>query len=95
MNFEIISAITDIEPIAVGNSIRDIRRLRRTHGERPLAKAERYGADSLEEVVGFGLPSFIGTRRTALAERKSSANAICIESDETEKEARSQIRRLR
>jgi hypothetical protein len=33
MNFEIISEITDIVPIAVGSSIRDIRRLRRTYGK--------------------------------------------------------------
>jgi hypothetical protein len=33
MNFEIISEITDIEPIATGSSIRDIRRLRRTYGK--------------------------------------------------------------
>ena len=33
MNFEILSEITDIEPIAIGSSIRDIRRLRRTYGK--------------------------------------------------------------
>jgi hypothetical protein len=33
MTFEIISEIIDIEPIAVGASIRDIRRLRRTYGK--------------------------------------------------------------
>jgi len=32
MNFEIISDITDIEVIAKGNGIRDLARLRRTHG---------------------------------------------------------------
>jgi len=32
MNFEILSPITDIEPIAIGSSIRDIARLRRTYG---------------------------------------------------------------
>jgi hypothetical protein len=33
MNFEIISEITDIEAIAVGNKIRDIARLRRMYGK--------------------------------------------------------------
>ena len=32
MNFEIISDITQIETIAVGNSIRDLGRLRRAYG---------------------------------------------------------------
>jgi len=33
MNFEIISEITDIEPIAVNNDIRDIKRLRKAYGK--------------------------------------------------------------
>ena len=33
MSFEIISEITDIETIAVGNKIRDLARLRRTYGK--------------------------------------------------------------
>ncbi|ETX06021.1 MAG: hypothetical protein ETSY2_19575 [Candidatus Entotheonella gemina] len=33
MNFEIIGKMTNIEPIAVGNSIRDLARLRRVYGE--------------------------------------------------------------
>jgi hypothetical protein len=33
MNFEIISDITNIEPIAIGSSIRDIARLRKTYGQ--------------------------------------------------------------
>lgn len=33
MNFEIISDITDIETIAVGNSIHDLKRLRRQYGK--------------------------------------------------------------
>lgn len=32
MDFEIISSITEIENIAVGNSIRDIERLRKIYG---------------------------------------------------------------
>jgi len=32
MNFEIISEITQIEPIAVGTTIRDLARLRRVYG---------------------------------------------------------------
>ena len=33
MNFEIISEITDIEPIAVSNDIRDTKRLRKAYGK--------------------------------------------------------------
>jgi hypothetical protein len=33
MNFEIISEISNIETIAVGNSIRDIARLRKSYGK--------------------------------------------------------------
>lgn len=32
MNFEIISDIVEIEPIAIGNRIHDIRRLQRRYG---------------------------------------------------------------
>ena len=32
MNFEIIGRITDIEAIAVGSSIREVARLRKTYG---------------------------------------------------------------
>ncbi|HEU4597322.1 MAG TPA: hypothetical protein VFS10_19485 [Pyrinomonadaceae bacterium] len=32
MNFEIIGEITEVETIAVGNSIRDLRRLRKQYG---------------------------------------------------------------
>lgn len=32
MDFEIISTITNIENIAIGNSIRDLERLRKTYG---------------------------------------------------------------
>jgi hypothetical protein len=32
MDFEVIGAITDIETIAIGNSIRELRRLRKTYG---------------------------------------------------------------
>ena len=33
MDLEIVSEITDVETIAVGNSIRDIARLRKLYGE--------------------------------------------------------------
>lgn len=33
MSFEIISEITDIETIAIGNSIRDLGRLRKLYGK--------------------------------------------------------------
>ncbi|MDP6041411.1 MAG: hypothetical protein QGG64_22885 [Candidatus Latescibacteria bacterium] len=33
MHFELLSEITNIEPIAIGSSIRDIRRLRAAYGD--------------------------------------------------------------
>ena len=33
MNFEVVSEITDVEIIAIGNKIRDIRRLGRSYGK--------------------------------------------------------------
>ncbi len=33
MNFEIIGEVTQIETIAVGNSIRDVKRLRKQYGK--------------------------------------------------------------
>lgn len=33
MNFEIIGDITDIETIAIGSSIRDVKRLRKQYGK--------------------------------------------------------------
>ncbi len=38
MNFEIVSEISDIEIIAIGNKIRDVSRLRRTYGKRRWRK---------------------------------------------------------
>ncbi|MCZ7669207.1 MAG: hypothetical protein M5U34_19465 [Chloroflexi bacterium] len=33
MDFEILSEVTEIEIIAIGNSIRDVRRLRKQYGQ--------------------------------------------------------------
>jgi hypothetical protein len=33
LDFKLVSAITNIETIAIGNSIRDLARLNRTHGK--------------------------------------------------------------
>ena len=33
MDFEIVSDITEIEPIAIGSGIRDLTRLRKTYGK--------------------------------------------------------------
>ena len=94
MNFEIISKITDIEPIALGKSIRDIRRLRRTYGKGRWRKLKgiaqirlRSGRIRLAELHWY--------EAHGIGRKKSSANDIWIQSHETEKEACSQIRRLR
>jgi hypothetical protein len=44
-NFEIIGPITDIEPIAVGSSIRDLARLRKAYGS-VAGEVERRRDDS-------------------------------------------------
>jgi hypothetical protein len=41
MSFEIIGDIGNVETIAIGNSIREVRRLRRTYGKGPRHRAER------------------------------------------------------
>ncbi len=40
MNFEILGEITNIETIAIGNSIRDIARLRKKYGGGRIRQAE-------------------------------------------------------
>jgi hypothetical protein len=49
MTFELIGGITDIETIAIGNSIRDIRRLRRLYGAGRWRKLKGIGTVRLPD----------------------------------------------
>ena len=49
MNFEIIGDISNIEIIAVGNSIRELERLRRTYGSGRWRKLKGIASISLNE----------------------------------------------
>ena len=49
MKFELIGKITDVETIAVGNSIRDIARLRRTYGSARWRKLKGRGTVRLAD----------------------------------------------
>ncbi|MEH2384987.1 MAG: hypothetical protein V7K14_04160 [Nostoc sp.] len=48
MNFEIIGDITNIEIIAVGNSIRELERLRKTYGSGRWRKLKGFATISLD-----------------------------------------------
>ena len=43
MYFEIVGKITEVEPIAIGKSIRELRRLRRQYGEGRWRKLKGVG----------------------------------------------------
>jgi hypothetical protein len=49
MDFEIIGKITDIEPIAIGRSIRDLARLRRQYGKGRWRKLKGFATVRLED----------------------------------------------
>lgn len=49
MNFEIIGDITNIEIIAVGNSIRELERLRKTYGSGRWRKLKGFAIISLDD----------------------------------------------
>lgn len=49
MNFEIIGDITNIQIIAVGNSIRELERLRKTYGSGRWRKLKGFATISLND----------------------------------------------
>jgi len=49
LNFEIIGDITNIEIIAVGNSIRELERLRKTYGSGRWRKLKGFATISLDD----------------------------------------------
>jgi hypothetical protein len=77
MDFEIVSEITDIETIAVGNGVRDRARLRKQHGRGRWRKLK--GVASVRLVSGrirlaevHWYEAHGGMKRTALASENLS-----------------------
>ena len=77
MHFEIIGEITDIEPIAVGRSIRDLARLRRQYGPGRWRKLKGIALVRLT-MDGYAVPSSTGTKPMVLERKKSNASDMWI-----------------
>jgi len=87
MDFEIVGEITVVETIAAGKGIRDLRRLRRSHGKGQWRKMK--GIARIRLMTGaYGSRSFIGTRRTGSGKKKSSGNATWMMTMKRPKTAR-------
>jgi hypothetical protein len=71
-SFEIISDITDEEVIAIGNSIRDLSRLRKLYGDGRWRKMKGTALIQLSNNVS-AKPKFTGMKHTASDEKSSSA----------------------
>ncbi|MHC5596180.1 MAG: hypothetical protein ACYTXC_09525 [Nostoc sp.] len=70
MNFEIIGDITNIEIIAVGNSIRELERLRKTYGSGRWRKLKGFATISLDDGSIYEA-EFTGMKPTELVRKKS------------------------
>jgi hypothetical protein len=71
--YQLVGEIYDIEVIAVGRSIRELKRLRKVYGRgRWRSSKELHQSDFL--MVRYIEANSIGMRRTALAEKKSKSN---------------------
>lgn len=70
MFFEIIGDITEIEIIAVGSSIRDLPRLRKTYGRGRWRKLKGIAIEFGLRMVPSAMLNYTGTRLTASARRK-------------------------
>jgi len=76
-SFSIISDITDEEVIAVGNSIRDLPRLRKLYGDGRWRKMK--GLPPFNSATDASAkPKFTGMKRTASDEKSSSAKDTWI-----------------
>src|SRR5437016_1236067 len=76
MYFEIISEITNIQTIAVGSSIHEIKRLRKQFGHGRWRKL-RGKLLSDYPVAGYEKLNYTGMKRTALASGKLRSSATC------------------
>lgn len=64
MNFELISPLIEIEPVAVAGRIREVERLRDTYGAGRWRKLKGSPPSALR-TAPFGAQKFTGTRPTA------------------------------
>jgi hypothetical protein len=69
MNFEIVSEITQIQPIAVNRQIRDLARLRKMYGKGRWRKLKVLPTFAYE-AVEYAWRNCIGMRPMGKAERK-------------------------
>jgi hypothetical protein len=94
MSFDIIGEITDIEVIAAGSGIRDVKRLQKHYGKGrwPKLKGSAYTSDSL--TAGSGWRNYIGMKRMVSGKRKSNANATWMKPYDENKTRDARIRRL-
>ena len=72
---KIISDIKDVEVIAIGNSIRDLERLREQYGDGRWRKMKGI-APSNSQMDVFEKLKFIGMKRMTSDEKSSSAKVI-------------------
>ena len=73
MHFEIIGDITDIEPIAIGPSIRILPLLRKRYGRGRWRKLKGKALVCLADKT-VGTPNFTGLRHMGLANGKCGSN---------------------
>jgi len=62
MNFEILGEIREVEPIAVGTSIRDLTRLRKVYGRGRWRKMKGIAPTCGFEAVGSGSRNCTGMK---------------------------------
>lgn len=78
MEFQVVGAITDIEIIAVGRSIRELARLRKVHGTGRWRKLKALDSFACR-MVASRRPSYIGMKRTVSANGKSRSSDCWID----------------
>src|SRR5215831_16205207 len=72
MNFEIIGDITDIEPIAMGSTIREVARLRKQYGRGRWRKLKGIALIRLECIMHFGGQTYCSIARWSLPRTRES-----------------------
>jgi hypothetical protein len=73
VSFQLVGEITEIELIAAGKSIRELKRLRKVYGRGRWRKLKGTAPIKFSDgTIHRG--EFIGMRRTELAEKKSKSN---------------------
>lgn len=94
MDFEILGEITVLETIASGRGIRDLRRLQKSYGKGHWRKMKGSARVRLRNGE-FALPSFTGTKHTALASAKLNERDTWTNDYETTQTSYKGVRRMR